>query len=264
MQRRKQRTLQDGFILFLSIIVLVFVSVAFFVALRRYLDDRAITLNSVIDCAVDNTQQALGIQDAIRQDKEEIESQLTECEAARERIEEAEFTPEFVEAYRQINQTIIAANASCTQQIETLSATLAQLINGINATASVVGTGACQFTTTRPTNETLPIQTVTFEYKRLVLNELEFYYYVFGANSGPPLLVEDYGARLENCSPIIFKSRAQQSKTLFYNGTNLEPSDYVRELVLGKNRLELRPNPGPQLNQTLAITAGFQVFLDFF
>ncbi len=255
MAQMKRRRLQEGFLLFLSVLVLVLVSVAFFVALHRYLDDRGITLNSVIDCAVDNTQRALGIQDAIQQDKIEIESQLQECEAVRDRVADNEFTPDFVEVYRHINDTIIRANTSCTAEIDRLSLTLAQLINGINATASVIGTGACQFTTERPTNETLPIQTVTFEYKRLLLSDIEFYYYVFSANSGPPLLVEDFGARFENCSPIIFNSRSQQSKTIVYN-----PPNSTREIVLGENRLEFRTTGGT----TLSIPDGFQVFLDFF
>lgn len=254
--KMKRRRLQDGFVLFLSIVVLVLVSVAFFVALRRYLDDRGITLNSVIDCAVDNTQRALGIQDAFRQDKAETESQLQACEEARIRIADNAFTPEFVDVYREINNTIASANASCTAEIDRLSLTLAQLINGINATASVVGTGACQFTTERPTNATLPIQTVTFEYKRLVLSDIEFYYYVFSASSGPPLLVEEFGARFENCSPVIFKSRAQQSKTIVYNAPNS-----TREIVLGEERLELHTTAGAT---TLSIPDGFQVFLDFF
>jgi len=263
-QQPKSYKVRDGFLLFTAIAVLVLVSVAFYVALKQYLDDRAITVNTVINCAVDNTQRAFSIQDEIAQDKASLDAQTAECEAVFNRIADNRFQPEFIDVYRQLNDTIHAANATCNAELERMSTLLMQLINGINATADVVGTGTCQFTTPLVTNVTLPIQTVTYEYKRLLLNDLEYYYYVFGANSGPALLVEDAGAAIENCSPIIFNSRSVQSKTVVSNN-KLVPLTYARELLVGQNKLELKPASGAMhTNQTLSIEAGFQVFLNIF
>lgn len=261
-----RRTHGDGFLMAVAVIGLILASVAFYVALRGYLDDKQISFNTMLDCAVDNLQRASGIQDEITQDKASLDSQTAACEEALERINENEFDPQFISVYNQMNATIVAANETCNSQIEALTLTLMQIINATSVTPDLIGIGICEFTAINPSNETLPISKTQYQYKRLTLNGIEFYYYVFGASTEAPLLVEDGGARIENCSPIIFKGDSQP-KPLFVDKRNtLTPSDYVREVNVGQNRLELLPDSmgGMYENQTLSINEGFQVWVNLF
>lgn len=252
----------DGFMMFVAVLGLILASIAFYIALRGYLDDQAISINSQLECAQDNVQRATTLQDGIAQDKALLDAQTAQCEEILQDIEEDQFTPEFIEVYRQINETIVQTNATCNAQVDALTTTLMQLINGTNATADLVGNGVCQFNTLYPNQTTLA--TTAFQYYRLRLNGIEFYYYQFGASTSA-VLVEEAGARIENCSPIIFRSDTIQRKPLYVDAGGLTPSTYAGELRIGQNMLEILPETGSMhTNQTLQVNDGFQVWLNLF
>jgi len=249
-----------GFTLFVTILVLILVSIAFYLALDHYLKDSTLPGSPFLRCAIENVIRAGGIQNAIAQDKASLDNQTEICEETRVKIEENQFEAPFINVYKEINATIVAFNETCNAQIASMTTTLMQLINGTNATADVIGNGICQFNTLYPNQTTLA--TTAVEYKRLTLNGLEFYYYVFGAST-EEIRVDDAGARIENCSPVIFNGM-QSVKPLYVDGGSLTPSTYVQGITMGENMLELLPNPGPFVNQTLKIEEGFQVWLNLF
>lgn len=237
------------FLHFLSLLILCFSAIIFYFALRNYLDYAQAggfgTLQTIL--------ASKRIEDALSQDKQTLDTQTSTCQETILKIQEDQITPEFVAIYTDIQQRIVQFNVSCHQEIDQMSQILMQIINMTNATSRSIQTGTCQF---NPANGTFTTtSTVAFDYRLLELNGLDFYYYVFGQSSDPITVMDDEGARIENCSPIIFDSTALGTKPL-YTG-NLGGG----EIRMGKQRVEIR---GPFANQTLQIEEGLQLWLNVY
>lgn len=241
-----------GFAFFLGVFTLGISTFAFYVALEAYVQYGG-SAGYVVQR---NLLLAQRYQDQLMQDKALLDSLNATCFVARNRTDELQFTPDFIDFYGRIDGEIETFNETCHQTLDDLSNTLMQIINMTNATSQSVQTGSCQLNS-RVVNDT-STSTVDYDYRVVALNGLDFYFYVFNAST-TPVPMDEEGVFVENCSPIIFDSSETALKPFW-----VSPFTSVREVRLGQQRLELVAESGLAVNETFSIPSGFQVWFGLF
>lgn len=166
--------------------------------------------------------------------------------------------------YQLYNQTIQAANETCTRRINELSAIVGQIINGTNSTPTNVYTGTCEFNGATVNDTT----SLDFTYDLIIIGGVDFYFYQFSATNAT-IQVGTVGARIENCSPPIFAG-GQSSGTVFPSqldeliGSPAPAKNYVSSISIQNNALYFVPLAGADPLQILAIIGQISVWQSVF
>jgi len=102
-----------------------------------------------------------------------------------------------INAYDNINASMVAFNTTCNDQIASLNKTLQELINATTEASTLMSVGECSFETSR----------VSFVYKQLQLNGVDFSYYLF--TSRDPINVTNPNVTMTACSPDILATTSE-------------------------------------------------------
>lgn len=164
--------------------------------------------------------------------------------------------------YDTINTTIVGEQRYCDRELLNLTTVLQYMLDPLTQNASVVHSGTCQWNSL-VVNGTV---TVPFTYNLLTINGLDFYFYAFGNSTD--VVDASFGARIEKCSPILFRGIQQnigpyQRYLDGFTGSPLSPSVYLEYMKVGTEYLELVPKTIPSINQTMAVQ-GFKLWLNLF
>lgn len=211
----------------------------------------------------DNSLRAGRVVDIHNQQQDTVDS-------LREQVESFHFndstpiTNDVVARYQLYNDTIRAANETCSTRIVQLTAIVAQLVNATNSTPTNVFTGLCEFNGAG--NET---ETVDFTYDVLYIGGLDFFYYQFSGNTSG-IVVGTTGARIENCVPPIFQG-GETTNTVFRSqlddlvGYPQSAQDYVASMRVRDGGLDFIPvTTAADPLQTLGWVGTISVFLSVF
>jgi hypothetical protein len=237
--------------LFITLLVFSFSSVAFYVSLNNYLIDQADQSTIQVQYAIHN--QALrntitlrAVEDGAMLEKRHIEALTATCNSLDVNVSlvDAQTT---IDLYDSLNATIASANRSCHASLDALNRTIQQIINTSTVTPTTVGDGECQINTDL---SPYGLYRSTFFYRRLTLNGVDFYYYVFPTS--PIVPTNGTIVRIENCSPVIFQGPVVQ-QTYKLGGV---AGDGVEWIFTGNGAIELVLQSG---NRTVELT-GFQAW----
>lgn len=242
--------------LLVILLVFGFSSIAFYVALNNYsIDQRDLNLiakdESVYTETRVNTLEAQNVEKNLTLQKNALDELILECNTIRNETISFEEAENSIQMYDSINASIAAASESCNNQIDILNNTLNQLINGINATADTLGQGTCQF------NSEIDGTNVNYRYRRLFLNGVDFYYYIFD-QSLAAITFNSTEISIESCSPTIFVGPVVKKAYQF--GVSGYPIDYLN---VGLEKVEFIPILGSFVNQTVELN-GFQLWMGLF
>ena len=166
--------------------------------------------------------------------------------------------------YELYNQTIMAANETCSRRINELTAIVGQIINGTNSTPTNLFTGLCEFNGATINDTT----TLVMTHDVIIIGGVDFYFYQFTATNAT-IEVGTVGARIENCDPPIFVG-GDTSGTVFPSqldqlvGQPALPRDYVSIMRVASGGLEFVPQLGADPTQTLSIMGQISVWLSVF
>jgi len=135
-----------------------------------------------------------------------------------------------------INGTIINITIGFINQITVLENTLLDLLSVSSQTmGSVIKSGTC---TMQGTTSTI----VDYEYKKLTVSGLDYFYYVF--NSSLSITIDNTGASIESCSPNIYLGSPQgEISPIFIKQRESFTGDGANEIngvQAGTNKLELK------------------------
>lgn len=256
------RRVINVYLLGITLIVMAFCAIAFGVAVNNYMQDqydreRVGEVRRKLDQTTHYITQATRVENQTMIQKQTIEGDVQRCESAGVKVANHTVPTELWQVYDLINTTIAQLDAGCNAEIDSLTATVQQIINASTVVPTTLRTGNCQLNVA---NSTFSGITADYMYKLLTLNGVDFYYYVFGASTGA-VEAGNEGARLEHCSPQIFVGHAVD-KPLFYLDAD---ADYVGRIRVGEGALEFIPKEGNDYtNRTLSVAAGFQVWVGLF
>lgn len=260
----------------IGIASLIFCSIIFYIAVNNYLidqKDRTLVSGQQNRIRAINDQNALNskTQTSLTNIEQQLDVLNAGCNSVRQRISEDQMdlsdnTQPAFNLYQMINNRLIQENATCVSEVDRLTVLLDNLISASNNTAIVVKSGTCQLNSPLLVNVTMDLVTVPFEYKRVIVSGLDFYYYVFG--NATDYIEASTGVLLNNCSPILFRGAQSVFTTTDLNGITTQPvpvSDYLAYLRLGMEQIEFVPNVVPTVNQTLTLNGqGLKIWVNLF
>ena len=99
--------------------------------------------------------------------------------------------------FTSINEGIQSIETDYNTQITTLESTLDGILSHAETNATTEKSGTCTF-------QGLNSTTVTYAYKKLTVNGLDYYYYVFSPTSSE-ILVDNSGFAIQSCTPTIYE-----------------------------------------------------------
>jgi len=259
-----------------GICVLIFASVVFYIAVNNYLiDQRDRTLVSGqqgrVTAISDENELNARTQQSLANTEQQLDSLNAGCTSVRQLIADDQtmlsqgVDPTFG-LYQVINNMLVAQNISCTSEVARLTTILENLISAANQTAVTIHTGTCQLNSPLLVNVTMDLVTVPFEYKRVIVSGLDFYYYVFG--NATNTMEASTGVFLNNCSPVLFRGAETVFTTRDLNGVTTSPvpvESYLAYLKLGMEQIEFVPNISPTVNETLTLNGqGLKIWVNLF
>ncbi len=260
-------TKEKVLILVIALFILVLSLIAFFVALNNYLrDQKARTLiasdQEILQSIILSNQLNERTQTDIINKEEQLDQLQARCTNVITEFEQDqailinEVQPVF-DLWTTINNTIYTENTNCENTINQLNRTFTWLTNVTTVNSTLVYNGLCRWNSIAIANQSID---VSFNYKVLPLNGIDFYFYEF-INS-TDVVDASLGVTIQGCSPRIFKGQPKVNKALnsdqlsvlSLESSPLSAVDYLSHVEFGGETLAFIPKVVPSINQTLRIT----------
>jgi hypothetical protein len=271
-KKTKTPSYENVVVVIIFFIALILSAVAFYIAVNNYLLDRTDKTriegqqNRLKSIYWENGESQRIIQ-SLNYKESQLDDLNTQCNTLKTRLAQdyaqvqSISTTTFV-LYDSLNLTITNEQVFCDRELLNLTTVLQYMLDPLTKNASIIHSGTCQWNSL-VVNGTI---TVPFTYNLLNVNGLDFYFYSFGNSTDA--VDASYGARIEKCSPVLFRGTQQnigpyQRYLDGFTGSPLSVSSYLKYIKVGSEYLELVPKSIPSVNQTMGIQ-GFNLWLGLF